>query len=84
MTDHMERVASSSSSSASPALTTFSDSAVQGADLSSKEETEESQTQIKSLLDVLKSPQPSILAGSELLEQTHMLESKKARACSEE
>ena len=62
MTDHMEKMASSSSSSASPALITFSDSAVQEADLSSEEETEESQTQVKSLLDVRKSPQPSILA----------------------
>ena len=62
MTDHMEKMASSSSSSASPALTTFSDSALQEADLSSEEETEESQTQVKSLLDVRKSPQPSILA----------------------
>ena len=61
MTDHMEKMASSSTSSASLALTTFSDSAVQEADLSSEEETEESQTQVKSLLDVLKSPQHSIL-----------------------
>ena len=41
MTDHMEKMASSSSSSASPALTTFFDSAVQEADLSSEEETEQ-------------------------------------------
>ena len=47
MTDHKEKIASSSSSSASPALTTFSDSAVQEAD---QEETEESQTQVKSLV----------------------------------